>query len=91
MGCFSNKDAVEAPIKLTAKMANSVISTTELESMLDNKDLRLVDCSTSMGKEEDCRVKFHQCHIKGAILLDLDYCKDMNQNLPFMMPSEKYF
>lgn len=69
------------------------ISTEELSNLIGKGNVKILDCSVSMGRQEgDChRVNFHVSHIKGAQYLDLDYLKDMRSDLPFMLPSEKAF
>lgn len=69
------------------------ISTDELANILKNENLRILDCSVSMGRQpgDDQRLNFNKSHIPGARFLDLDYLKDLSSSLPFMMPSEKQF
>ena len=71
----------------------STITTDELSACLDQANLRILDCSVSMGRQPgDCqRLNFLKSHIKGAQFIDLDYFKDMRNDLPFMMPNEKQF
>ena len=73
--------------------APSIISTDDLNAILGNANLRILDCSVSMGRQpgDDQRINFLKSHIKGACFLDLDYLKDMKNDLPFMMPNEKHF
>ena len=61
--------------------------------MLGSPKLKILDCSSSMGRQPgDCqRLNFTKSHIKGALFLDMDYFKDLKSDLPFMLPSEQYF
>jgi thiosulfate/3-mercaptopyruvate sulfurtransferase len=69
------------------------ISTEALAAILGNDNVRVLDCSVSMGRQpgDDYRVGFLKSHIKGAQLLDLDNLKDQRSDLPFMMPNENQF
>mmetsp|Transcript_11050 Transcript_11050/g.18478 ORF Transcript_11050/g.18478 Transcript_11050/m.18478 type:complete len:127 (+) Transcript_11050:35-415(+) len=70
-----------------------IISCDELVKLLDQPNVKVLDCSVSMGRTPgDChRINFLKSHIKGALFLDLDNLKDHKSDLPFMMPDEKFF
>ena len=70
-----------------------IITSDQLAKLLDDPKVKILDCSVSMGRSAgDCqRVNYHKNCIKGAQFLDLDNLRDMNTDLPFMMPSEKLF
>lgn len=71
----------------------TLISTDELSNIIDDSNLRVLDCSVGMGRQpgDDQRLEFLKSHIKGAQFVDLDYLKDMKTSLPFMMPSDAQF
>jgi thiosulfate/3-mercaptopyruvate sulfurtransferase len=70
-----------------------LISTEELSALLADSNVRILDCSASMGRQpgDDQRINFLLSHIQGAQFLDLDYFRDLSSPLPFMMPTEKHF
>ena len=71
-----------------------MISTEELAGILDDLNLRVIDCSVAMGRQQgdDHRINYlKNPSIKGAIFIDMDYFRDMKADFPYMLPSEKQF
>ena len=70
----------------------ATISVTDLEKLLgEPQKVKILDCSTQMGREDCPRIEFLKSHIPGAIFLDLDNLKDQKSDLPYMMPPEALF
>ena len=57
---------------------SSTISTEALAGLIGNHNVKILDCSVSMGRQpgDDYRINFLKSHIHGAQLLDLDNLKD---------------
>lgn len=46
--------------------AASLISTEELAKILDNENVKVLDCSVGLNRDDDHRINFLKTHIKGA-------------------------
>jgi 3-mercaptopyruvate sulfurtransferase SseA len=54
----------------------SIISTDELEAILNEPNVKILDCSVQTGREDCSRMNFLRNHIKNAIYADLDNLRD---------------
>jgi 3-mercaptopyruvate sulfurtransferase SseA len=54
----------------------SIISTDELEAILNEPNVKILDCSVQTGREDCSRINFLRNHIKNAIYADLDNLRD---------------
>ena len=76
-----------------------LIETNELNSILDNKNIRIVDCNVDLGYVDEGgyiiktgKEEYLKTHIPNAVFLDLSHdLAAKNTHLSFMMPSEKEF
>lgn len=71
---------------------DSLVSTEWLAGELGASDLRVVDASMFLPEHHrDARAEFEAGHIPGAIFLDLDELRDLDSDLPAMLPSAEKF
>ena len=71
---------------------DSLVSTEWLAGELGASDLRVVDASMFLPEHHrDARAEFEAAHIPGAIFLDLDELRDLDSDLPAMLPSAEKF
>jgi thiosulfate/3-mercaptopyruvate sulfurtransferase len=71
---------------------DSLVSTEWLAGELGASDLRVVDASMFLPEHHrDARAEFEGGHIPGAIFLDLDELRDLDSDLPAMLPSAAKF
>jgi 3-mercaptopyruvate sulfurtransferase SseA len=54
----------------------SIISTDELEAILNEPNVKILDCSVQTGRDDCSRMNFLRNHIKNAIYADLDNLRD---------------
>ena len=75
------------------KNASPMISSAELALLLLKKNVKILDSSTRIGRQEgDCSaMNFRRCRVQGAHYLDLDALCDQKTNLPFMLPTRDHF
>ena len=67
------------------------ISVADLEKKIGTAGVKILDCSTQMGRQDCPRIEYLKSHIPGAIWLDLDNLKDHKSDLPYMMPNADTF
>lgn len=71
---------------------DSLVSTEWLAGELGASDLRVVDASMFLAEHHrDARAEFEGGHVPGAIFLDLDELRDLDSDLPAMLPSAEKF
>lgn len=71
---------------------DSLVSTEWLAGELGASDLRVVDASMFLPEHHrDARGEFEAGHVPGAIFLDLDELRDLDSDLPTMLPSAEKF
>ena len=71
---------------------DSLVSTEWLAGELGASDLRVVDATMFLPEHHrDARAEFEGAHIPGAIFLDLDELRDLDSDLPAMLPSAEKF
>eukprot|EP00252_Welwitschia_mirabilis_P004950 TRINITY_DN1529_c0_g1_i2.p1 TRINITY_DN1529_c0_g1~~TRINITY_DN1529_c0_g1_i2.p1 ORF type:complete len:449 (-),score=68.84 TRINITY_DN1529_c0_g1_i2:308-1501(-) len=69
-----------------------VVSSHWLHQNLRNPDIKVVDASWYLPKEERNPLQeFQDAHIPGAVFFDVDKISDQNSSLPHMLPTEKAF
>lgn len=63
-----------------------------LKAELNKPDLIVVDGSWYLpAMKRDGRAEYHAAHIPGAVYFDIDEVKDINSNLPHMLPPPEVF
>jgi thiosulfate/3-mercaptopyruvate sulfurtransferase len=71
---------------------DSLVSTDWLEGQLGQHDLRIVDASWHMpASGRDGRAEYLDCHIPGAVFLDIDELSDRSHPAPHMLPEPATF
>ena len=71
---------------------NLLVSTTWLKNHLEAPDIKILDASWYLPKENrKAEIEFDNCHIPGAMFFDIDEVCDLDSYLPHMLPSPEKF
>ena len=74
-----------------SKSYKNIISPSKLNKIINNDQLKIIDCRWYINDKKKGREEYNKGHIPGAIFFDLEKNSDLDSHIPHMLPKKEKF